>query len=75
MSAPLPLANHPDQAEDEAMFSVHCPRHGTTVLLNERRIVGIDRGPGGDGLTVRWVCWCGHHGSHGTGRARHPSIS
>lgn len=56
------------------MFTVHCPRHGTTVLLDEDRIVGIDRPAGDDALTVRWVCWCGHHGSHHTGR-RHPAIA
>jgi hypothetical protein len=50
------------------MFTVHCPRHGSEVLLSERRIVGLDAS--GDGMTVRWVCWCGHHGSHHTGRAR-----
>lgn len=50
------------------MFSVHCPRHGSEVLLTERHIVGIDRS--GDHLNVRWVCWCGHRGSHSTGRAR-----
>jgi hypothetical protein len=50
------------------MFTVQCPRHGSEVLLSERRIVGLDGS--GDQLTVRWVCWCGHRGSHRTGRAR-----
>jgi hypothetical protein len=50
------------------MFTVHCPRHGSEVLLSESRIVGLD--PSGDGMTVRWECWCGHRGSHHTGRAR-----
>jgi len=50
------------------MFSVNCPRHGSEVLLSESRILGIDRT--GDGLMVRWVCWCGHVGSHHSGRAR-----
>jgi hypothetical protein len=54
--------------EDEAMFSVNCPRHGSEVLLSESRIVGIDAI--GDGLKVRWVCWCGHIGSHHAGRSR-----
>jgi hypothetical protein len=54
--------------EDEDMFSVNCPRHGSEVLLSETRILGIDRT--GDGLTVRWVCWCGQLGSHHTGRSR-----
>jgi hypothetical protein len=56
--------------EDTGMFSVHCPRHGSDVLLTERRIVGLE--PSSDGITVRWVCWCGHQGSHHTGRARRP---
>jgi hypothetical protein len=50
------------------MFSVHCPRHGSEVLLSERHILGLD--PSDDHLTVRWVCWCGYHGSHNTGRPR-----
>jgi len=50
------------------MFSVHCPRHGSEVLLNERHILGIDSSD--DNLTVRWECWCGHRGAHKTGRPR-----
>jgi hypothetical protein len=50
------------------MFSVHCPRHETEVLLSESRIIGLDTS--GDRMTVRWVCWCGHQGSHRTGRSR-----
>jgi hypothetical protein len=53
------------------MFSVHCPRHGSEVLLSERHIVGLD--PSDDHLTVRWVCWCGYRGSHRTGRPRRTS--
>ena len=48
------------------MFSVQCPRHGSEVLLTERHITGIE--PTDGQLTVRWVCWCGHAGSHRTGR-------
>jgi hypothetical protein len=56
------------------MFTVHCPRHGREVLLTERHILGINRI--GDGLTVRWECWCGHKGSHRTGRpGRHDPIA
>jgi hypothetical protein len=44
------------------MMSVYCPRHGSEVLLGHRQILGVD-GHGHD-LTVRWVCWCGHAGSH-----------
>jgi hypothetical protein len=50
------------------MFTVHCPRHGSEVLLNERRIVALE--PDDDRLKVRWVCWCGYRGSHRTGRSR-----
>jgi len=50
------------------MFSVHCPRHGSSVLLDEDRVTRLD-GSGGR-LTVHWVCWCGYEGSHRTGRRR-----
>jgi hypothetical protein len=64
--AVLPLVNPTDPIENGHMFSVHCPRHGSEVLLSARHIVGID--PSDDHLTVRWVCWCGYRGSHRTGR-------
>jgi hypothetical protein len=55
------------------MFTVDCPRHGSEVLLPERRITALDTR--GGRITVRWTCWCGHRGSHRTGRARPtPSI-
>jgi hypothetical protein len=54
--------------EDQTMFSVNCPRHGSEVLLSESRILGIDCTS--DGLMVRWVCWCGQVGSHHSGRSR-----
>jgi hypothetical protein len=54
------------------MLTVHCPRHGREVLINERRILGIE--PDGDHLKVSWVCWCGHRGSHRTGRPRRSAI-
>jgi hypothetical protein len=44
------------------MMSVHCPRHGTEVLLGHRQILGVD-GQGRD-VSVRYVCWCGHRGTH-----------
>jgi hypothetical protein len=50
------------------MFSVHCPRHGSEVLLSERHITGLE--PTDGRLTVHWVCWCGHRGSHRAGRPR-----
>jgi hypothetical protein len=62
----LPLVTLVDPAENQVMFTVHCPRHGRQVLLDDDRILGIDRDA--DGLRVRWICWCGHSGSHCTGR-------
>ena len=44
------------------MMTIHCPRHGREVLVGHRQILGID-GRGAD-MTVRWVCWCGHEGTH-----------
>lgn len=44
------------------MMSVYCPRHGHEVLLGHRQILGIE-GHSHD-LAVRWVCWCGHEGTH-----------
>jgi hypothetical protein len=52
------------------MFSVHCPRHGSDVLLPERHITGLDTDAADGHLTVRWVCWCGHRGSHRAGRSQ-----
>src|SRR5262245_26872852 len=66
--AVLPLVRRSGSTEDESMFTVHCPRHGSEVLLNERRIVALE--PDDDRLKVSWVCWCGYRGSHHTGRAR-----
>jgi hypothetical protein len=62
----LPLVTPSNPTENQDMFTVHCPRHGRQVLLDEERILGIDRDA--DGLQVRWICWCGHSGSHRTGR-------
>jgi hypothetical protein len=50
------------------MFSVHCPEHGTEVLLSERHIAALV--PTEAGIEVRWVCWCGTRGSFLTGRPR-----
>lgn len=43
------------------MFSVHCPTHGTDVLLSERRIRAIEPADGGHRL--HWRCWCGTEGT------------
>ena len=56
------------EEEDEVMFSVHCPQHGSEVLLPERRIESLHNTP--TGIEVRWVCYCGHRGSFMTGRRR-----
>jgi hypothetical protein len=45
------------------MMSVHCPRHGTEVLIGHRQILGIDGHGHGHDLSVRWQCWCGHQGT------------
>lgn len=66
--AVLPVSPDRDRVQDVYMFTVHCPRHGSEVLLPERHITGLEQA--GDHMTVRWVCWCGHHGSHQAGRRR-----
>lgn len=50
------------------MFSVHCPRHNSEVLLTESRIRSIHTSD--DGVVVRWSCWCGQPGATHTGRRR-----
>lgn len=57
----LPLVRPAHPREDEPMFSVECPTHGTEVLLSERRIVGLRSSS--EGHTLRWRCWCGTEGS------------
>ena len=52
------------------MFSVHCPQHGSEVLLPERRIESLRNTVAG--IEVRWVCYCGHRGSFMTGRRATP---
>jgi len=50
------------------MFEVHCPRHGTRVLLSESRIRSVTNTDGG--IVVAWRCWCGVNGETRTGRRR-----
>jgi hypothetical protein len=64
----LPLVNPTDLVDNGHMFSVHCPRHGSEVLLSDSRIRGLDSGDGH--LTMSWECWCGYRGTHRTGRSR-----
>jgi len=42
------------------MFSVHCPRHGTSVLLGPDQIVRIVNTA--LGIELHWRCWCGEVG-------------
>lgn len=53
------------------MFSVHCPRHDSDVLLGERHIESLRNTA--TGIEVRWTCSCGHRGIFTTGRRRHPA--
>lgn len=62
----LPLVGPADPEDDAPMFTIDCPRHGTSVLLSERRIRAFRRSA--DGLEVDFECWCGHRGSFATGR-------
>ena len=43
------------------MFSVHCPRHGSPVLLTRRNTIGFSNGP--NGPVLRWRCECGQEGT------------
>jgi len=54
------------------MFTVHCPQHGSDVLLPERHIESLRNGDAG--IEVRWVCYCGHRGSFLTGRRSESQI-
>jgi hypothetical protein len=68
----LPLVATAIEEEDEAMFRVECPRHGSDVLLSEHAIESLHNRP--DGIEVRWRCHCGHRGSMLTGRRRAPQV-
>jgi hypothetical protein len=50
------------------MFSAHCPRHRSEILLPERHIRALRNTDAG--IEVDWVCFCGHHGTFLTGRVR-----
>jgi hypothetical protein len=67
----LPLAGSTSEEEDQVMFSVQCPQHGSKVLLPERRIESLRNTLAG--IEVRWVCYCGHRGAFTTGRRREHS--
>ena len=56
---PLVVAGH--EEDDQPMFTIDCPTHGTEVLLSERRIEAVV--PTEEGHELRWRCWCGTTGS------------
>ena len=62
----LPLVATSGPSEDDEVFTIDCPRHGTAVLLSERRIRALRRSA--SGLEVDFECWCGHRGSFAAGR-------
>jgi len=51
------------------MFAVYCPRHGTEVLLDERRIRGLTNVEGA--ILVELECYDGELILLVTGRGRH----
>ncbi len=53
------------------MFSVHCPRHGSLVLLSYLEIDEMRNTTGG--INVTYTCTCGHRGTWQTGR-RHRDV-
>jgi hypothetical protein len=69
----LPLVGHDPEEEDDGMFTVHCPHHGSDVLLPESNIESMRNGA--TGIEVRWVCTCGHRGSFVTGRRAGSSLA
>ena len=54
------------------MFDPYCKRHGSRVLLSNRRIRSIENNP--DGIAVHFVCTCGEEGVWRTGRRRSPTV-
>jgi len=61
----LPLVGTGREEDDRVMFSVHCSRHGGSVLLPEHHIESLRNTVAG--IEVAWVCYCGHHGSFTSG--------
>jgi len=51
------------------MFAVHCPRHGSEVLLDQRRIRGLTNLEGA--IVVELECYDGERILLVTGRGRH----
>ena len=42
------------------MFTVYCPSHQATVLLDTSRLWHLEGRDGG--YELHFVCWCGHDG-------------
>jgi hypothetical protein len=57
----LPLVLGWPGVDHDGMFAAHCPTEHRTVLLSERRIVGVELGP--DTSTITFRCWCGAVGA------------
>lgn len=53
------------------MFSVHCPAHGTRVLIFTSGVERVRNSA--DGIEVDYRCTCGHRGTWLTGRRRERS--
>ena len=52
------------------MFSIHCPRHGSEVLLFANAIRGMRNTL--HGIEIDWICSCGQTGTLVTGRLAEP---
>lgn len=50
------------------MFAVHCPAHGTRVLIWSSGVEAVRNTD--DGIEVDYRCTCGHRGTWRTGRRR-----
>jgi hypothetical protein len=62
----LPLVGCRRSADDDAMFAVTCPGHGSPVLLTTRHIERLANTPAG--IELHWRCHCGSSGVLVTGR-------
>ena len=62
----LPLVGVTAKADHEDMFDPFCKRHGSRVLLSNKRIRSIVNDA--DGIAVHFVCTCGEAGVWRTGR-------
>ena len=72
VSACLPLVGNGDSADNDGMFKVHCPKHGSDVLLFGDNIESLHNRR--TGTELRWVCTCGQRGKLVTRRADRRSM-